>query len=213
MHEAEQYLRNPANPDELIVRYGGKKRRLFINDRAGDIGMIRPRCKNKGFIFTHWDGITKIYLPDPDAAEKEEARRKRSKTAVYVREARKATFTNPFIRKCLAADRSKAPYENNISTGTDIDGQLISLNAIARVAGWEVNAFRRALREKTPYNSGRFAFQGHEGTLSVEVHTEDDGYYKAGDVCGYFSKEYEGCLNGYYYLLVNDETFIGYDID
>ena len=28
-----------------------------------------------------------------------------------------------------------------------------------------------------------------------------------------FSKEYRGCLNGYYYLMINDEFMIGYDVD
>jgi len=28
-----------------------------------------------------------------------------------------------------------------------------------------------------------------------------------------FSEEFRGCGNGYYYLLINDENFIGYDID
>ena len=28
-----------------------------------------------------------------------------------------------------------------------------------------------------------------------------------------FSKEFRNCGNGYYYLLINDEYMIGYDID
>lgn len=28
-----------------------------------------------------------------------------------------------------------------------------------------------------------------------------------------FSKEYRGYLNGYYYLMINDEFMIGYDVD
>lgn len=40
MHEAEQYLRNPDNPHYLYVRYKNKRRRLFINDKQGDIGII-----------------------------------------------------------------------------------------------------------------------------------------------------------------------------
>ena len=38
-------------------------------------------------------------------------------------------------------------------------------------------------------------------------------YYKAGDIAAGFSKEYRGCANGYYYALIDDEHFIGIDID
>ena len=30
---------------------------------------------------------------------------------------------------------------------------------------------------------------------------------------GYFAKEFRNCGNGYYYLLINDNYFIGYDVD
>lgn len=36
---------------------------------------------------------------------------------------------------------------------------------------------------------------------------------KQGDIHGGFSKERRNCLNGFYYLLINDSNFIGYDID
>ena len=44
---------------------------------------------------------------------------------------------------------------------------------------------------------------------------KDDNYnyYKAGDIAAGFSKEYRGCANGYYYALIDDEHFIGIDID
>lgn len=125
----------------------------------------------------------------------------------------KATFTNPYIRKCLKADPAKSPYENSITTGTAIDGQLISLDAIARVAPFEVRRFRQALKEKTEYHSCRFEFRGYEGSLAVAVGSDDNGYLQNGDVAGYFNKERKGCLNGFYYLLINDNYFIGYDID
>ena len=36
---------------------------------------------------------------------------------------------------------------------------------------------------------------------------------KNGEMAAGFSKEYRNCGNGYYYLLINDEYMIGYDID
>lgn len=213
MHEAEKYLRNPTNPDQLFVRYKGKKRRLFINGKDGDVGMVRPKCRRSGFVFTDWEGIAQLYLPDPVAEEQKAAKRKLRNTVKYIREATKASFTNPYIRKCLNADPAKSPYENRITTGTAIDGQLISLDAIARIAPHEIRMFRQALKGKTEYRSCRFGFRGYEGSLSVIVGPDDNGYLQNGDVAGYFEKERKGCLNGFYYLLINDNYFIGYDID
>ena len=47
---------------------------------------------------------------------------------------------------------------------------------------------------------------GYDGTLWCEP--RDNGDMLAG-----FSKEYRNCGNGYYYLLINDDYVIGYDID
>ena len=38
-------------------------------------------------------------------------------------------------------------------------------------------------------------------------------YCGSWDMAAGFSKEYRNCGNGYYYLLINDEFMIGYDID
>lgn len=52
----------------------------------------------------------------------------------------------------------------------------------------------------------RFDFCGYDGTLWCEPRGN-------GDMAAGFSKEYRNCGNGYYYLLINDEYVIGYDID
>ncbi len=215
MHDAEQYLRNPDTPNSLYVRYGGSRRRLFYNPSCGRIGIINKGCRKNGTLFSDWDGITKVFYADAtEEEERKRAERERKLTAIYIRQAAKATHTNPFIRQCLAADPEKSPYKNHISTGNRIDGQLVSLKAIEKYAGSnEMNAFRRALAEKRPYDSGKFNFRGYDGSLSVAVHEEESTYTQQGDVMVFFNKEYRGYANGYYYLLINDEYFIGYDID
>lgn len=87
MHGAEKYLRSPANPDQLFVRYKGKKRRLFINGKDGVIGMVRPKYRRSGFVFTDWEGITQLYLPDPVTEKQKAAKRKLRNTVKYIREA------------------------------------------------------------------------------------------------------------------------------
>ncbi len=215
MHEAEQYLRNPDTPNSLYVRYGGSRRQLFYNPSCGRIGIIGKGCRKNGTLFSDWDGITKVFYTDAtEEEERKRAERERKLTAKYIRQAAKATHTNPFIRQCLAADPEKSPYENRLTTGNRIDGQLISLNAIEKYAGSDtMDAFRRAMADKLPYDSGRFDFRGYDASLRVEVHEKENTYTQQGDVRAFFNKEYRDCLNGYYYLLINDDYFIGYDID
>lgn len=133
--------------------------------------------------------------------------------AKFKRYASRATFPSKFIRKCLEADPSKSCYENNLTTGTGIDGEIISLKAIERYAPYAVQEFRKALKERRDYHSHKFDFRGYDGSLWLQVAEKDDGYYKAGDIAAGFSKEYRGCANGYYYSLIDDEHFIGTDVD
>ena len=104
----------------------------------------------------------------------------------YQREAAKAGLTNPFIRKIQHADCNK--------TGVYLQ-------------------FCKAVENHTPFHSLRFNFRGYDGSLWVEPHDNDDSYYRAGDLSAGFSKEFRNSLNGYYYLLINERTFIGYDVD
>ena len=118
------------------------------------------------------------------------------------------------IRNIQNADYRKSLYKNGITTGTCIDGQIITLDAVRRYCGETTyRCFCEAVRSRTPFHSGRFDFRGYDGSLWVEPCDKDDGYHRVGDLAAGFSKEYRGCGNGYYYLLINEQTFIGCDID
>jgi hypothetical protein len=209
MHEAKQYLENPDKPDSLHIQYKGRKRRIFRNE-DGAIGIVDTGKKNSGSYFSDWDNITKIHYPlveDPKIKE-------RKLVLKYKREAAKATFSSPFIRRCLGSDESKSLYENRMTADSVIDGQIISLKTIEKWAGrYVMDSFRKAIKEKREYRSSRFPFQGYEGSLEITVHAEGNDYFQAGDIQAYFSKEYEDWSNGYYYQLINDDNFIGYDVD
>ena len=69
-----------------------------------------------------------------------------------------------------------------------------------------MHLFRQAMKNKKSFSTYRFDFCGYDGTLWCEP--RDNGDMAAG-----FCKEYRNCGNGYYYLLINDEYMIGYDID
>ena len=67
IHPAEAYLRNEQNPSFLYIRIYGERRKLFIN-RGGEnaIGIIAKGKRKRGYIFTDWDNIEKIYTPSQD---------------------------------------------------------------------------------------------------------------------------------------------------
>ena len=67
IHPAEAYLRNEQNPSFLYIRIYGERRKLFIN-RGGEnaIGIIAKGKRKRGYIFTDWDNIEKIYAPSQD---------------------------------------------------------------------------------------------------------------------------------------------------
>lgn len=211
MHIAEQYLRNPDNPHYLYVRYKNKRRRLFVNDKQGDIGIIAFGKRKRGHVFSDWDGIEKIFKP---VLPKEPTEINRRLIRKFQREAAKAGFTNPFIRSIQNADYNKSLYKNGITTGTRIDGQIITLDAVRKWCGEGTYlCFCEAVKNRTSYHSGRFNFRGYDGSLWVEVYDKDDGYHQAGDLKAGFSKEFRNCGNGYYYSLINEQTFIGCDVD
>lgn len=209
MHPAEEYLRDKANPNSLHVEYLGRKRRLFFNEDDNVIGIVAIGKRIHGHHFSEWNNIVRIYLPEDSRPVDE-----RDVTRKYIREAAKASFTNPFIRKCLAADPNKPPYENGLTSGNAIDGQLISIQTIRKwMPDTSYQMFIEAMQARRSYHSSRFAFQGYEGTIEVRPYKESDTYLVPGDMVVFFSKEYKGCGNGYYYILINDKYFIGNDID
>ena len=203
MHEAEAYLRNPSNPPSLYVRISGKKRRLFINRDQNQIGIIAEGKRKKGYLFYNWSSIEKILYPNESDPEEEQ----RKLLLKYQKLAKSATFTNSWLKRIAEADPSKSLYENRITTGVTIEGQCIRLSTIEKHCGPTIAyVFRDSMKNRESYYSPRFDFNGYDGSLWCEP--KEDGTIMAG-----FSKEYRGCGNGYYYLLINDDTFIGYDID
>jgi hypothetical protein len=136
--------------------------------------------------------------------------------AKFRKEALKASFTNDFIKDCINLpptfeqwinDGKKTAYEYGITTGCKITGQLVSIDSICK----KFNSFYKeqiinAIKDKKTFRTGRFDFNGYDGSISFEI--GDDGQFR-----GFLNKEYKGCGNGYYYLLINDNYFIGYDID
>lgn len=189
----------------IITDKGREKKRIFLSSE-GNVCEFAPHSRKRGYaiplnIVENWRGIEKVQRNEADTVAK------------FRRYAARASFPSAFVRKCLAADPAKDCYENRLTTGTRIDGEIISLKAIERYAPYSVCEFRKALMERREYHSYRFDFRGYDGSLWIEIADKDDGYNRKGDVMAGFSKEYRSCGNGYYYSLIDDEHFIGTDID
>ena len=98
-------------------------------------------------------------------------------------------------------------------TRTKLLQETVSMDRSSRSMPYINLQFCKAVENHTPFHSLRFNFRGYDGSLWVEPHDNDDSYYRAGDLSAGFSKEFRNSLNGYYYLLINERTFIGYDVD
>lgn len=206
-NEALQIIKDNHSGKYNIKTSDGRRmqKRLFVCDNYGICEFWRG-SHSRGFQLSpseveDWASVSKHTTNEFNLVRK------------FQRYAQKATFDSAFVRKCLGADLLKSCYENGLTTGTRIDGEVISLNAIAKYSPWCAEEFRKALKERRDYRSPRFNFRGYDGSLSIVIVKKDDNYYKKGDVAACFAKEYRGCGNGYYYSLINDENFIGSDID
>lgn len=198
--------RNPGSYS-VTTAEGSKSMRLFVST-GGGICQFAPRSRRCGYRLPHSEIESWLDIKKQDGGK--------SRTNIvekYKKYASRASFTSPFIRKCLSADPDKCCYENGLTTGTRIDGEIISLKAVERYAPYSVTEFRKALAERRSYRSGTFSFRGYDGSLWIEAADKDTSYLKKGDISAGLSKEYRGCANGYYYLLIDDEHFIGADID
>jgi hypothetical protein len=195
---------------EVILTDGSKARIFFATN--GFLCQFRKGSRKYGY-----------YLDQSNIESLVEAKQKKEKTidektfkviSKFRKEALKATFTNDFIRDCIAlpdtfenwvAEGKKSAYQYGVTTGCKITGDLVSVETVAKNC-WNGNALKQAIAEKREFRSGTFRFQGYDGSVSLEKNEN-------GEIRGFLNKEYKNCGNGYYYLLINDNYFIGYDVD
>lgn len=229
-----QELHEAVKNGSIIGAVGtnGKKDRFFISDN-GSLCRFKPRSSRRGYLVSESDlaRYAQFIHPNSPPTGEEKLRKEYRIIEKYKRIAGEASFTNPFIRDCLALPdldawrtdlvepnswekdkepRPKTLYELHITTGTNIDGKVISLNRIARKYPREIERLRESIRNRSAgtFITGRWAkFAGYDISIETDFDTV------TGDFRGFLSLEYAGCGNGYYYLLINDENFIGYDVD
>ncbi|MGH9947050.1 MAG: hypothetical protein ACRD6X_07630 [Pyrinomonadaceae bacterium] len=214
------------------VSPNGRKDRFFISD-SGGLCRFKPRSSRRGYCVYESDLVryTKFTHCKPPPTGEDKLRKEYRIIEKYKQMAGEASFTNPFIRDCLVLPdfdvwrkdlvepnswekdknlRPKTLYELHITTGTNIDGKVISLNRIAKKYPLAIERLRESIRNRSAgmFITGRWAkFAGYDISIETDLNAE------SGDFRGFLSLEYAACGNGYYYLLINDENFIGYDVD
>lgn len=134
----------------------------------------------------------------------------------YLAYAEKASFTNDWLDKCLELPQTynewveqgkKSIYELGITTGNGIDGKVITVNGIEKEYPLVAQRIREAIKEGKDYHASRYRFRGYDMTVEIKYFPE------TGEIKGWLSMEYLNCGNGYYYMLINENAFIGYDVD
>ena len=135
--------------------------------------------------------------------------------AKFRRLAAKAKFTNEFIVNCLelpetieqwVEDGKKSLFEYHVTTGSACDGKVISIERIAKKNKYTAESLRRAIENKTSdIICSRRNFAGYEMTIETKSYGD---MFKV-----WLSLEYKGQLNGHYYVLINENEFIGIDTD
>ena len=204
----------------------GKVHRLFVATN-GYLCKFKPRSGRHGYRVyeSEFDNFATFKSAPEPKTDNEKLKRKYNTIAKYKKLASEATFSNSFIEECKklpSFDKwindkvkssyndvitNKGLYELHITTGNKIDGKVISISRIAKQYPHYAQMLRDAIKNQSEgHICSSTPFAGYEMTLSTAKN-------EVGQFFGYCSLEYKGCGNGYYYLLINDENFIGYDVD
>ena len=171
----------------------GKRNATICNGNSA-VMVLSPRSRTRGYNL-QWNWVMRVFAPTEQ----------KNQTLKFIREAKKADFSNSFIGECLTADPEKGPYQNGLTTGTSIDGKCITVKALEDEFPYTMKAFWEAFNDGRDFHSHRQRWRGYD--MSVWVNNVN------GDICAGLNMEYLNCGNGYYYMLINREKFIGIDID
>ncbi len=209
MHDAEKALRDQNTPDFLEVIYLGANRTIYFNRDTDNFTINIPSSSEFRMPFRNWNNITKVFDADNLTRKQRTAnleQKKKKLSLKYFENAHNAEFTNSFIEACLRADIRKSPLENGLTTGSEIDGKLVSIDAIRKEAGEIVDDFLNAFKKRKVYRSKQFYMHNYYCSLYVEVEE------KCLSV-GVFIKSSKNSDKHYRFLLINGRYFIGHSVE
>jgi hypothetical protein len=214
------------------ITANGEKHRFFIAT-DGNLCKFRKGSSRRGYHVNSYDmeHFVKFVGKKPEKTVDAKLREEYKVIGKYKKLANEATFSNNFIRDCQALPsfedwlndwyvptrdweksepkRRKNLCDYGITTGTSIEGKVITLDRIAKQYPQAVKNFREALKDKKEVRELGYGskFAGYDISMSTQLANDEK------DIHGFLNLEYAGCGNGNYYILINDNNFIGYDID
>lgn len=134
--------------------------------------------------------------------------------------ARKASFSNSFISQCLSHSFSLDAAELRYTACNPKWGQVIRVvniaNTLKRLFGkGEAKSFLSAIQNKTEYRSCRFLLNGYSACIELSPEICAGSSERVYDGVkpvfnGYLCLNYEKGNEKYYFLLINDESFVFY---
>jgi hypothetical protein len=225
----ELYKAVDQNEIVAAIRKDGTKHRLFVATN-GNLCFFKPRSSRRGYAIYSQDfeNYVKFIGKAESKSEADNLKKQYNVIAKYKKLASQSTLSNSWIEDCKklpdfetwkndviteqygspCEPKQKSLYEFGITTGNKIDGKVISLSRIAKEYPYAIEQLREGIKNKKAVGTVLYGrrFAGYDISISLEQK-------ETGELFGYLSLEYKGCGNGYYYLLINDENFIGYDVD
>ena len=197
----------------IAIMNDGTKRRIFLSNN-GVVCYFPKGMKRRGYPL-NINEVTSL-IEEKEKTEIDIDQVEYKIVAKFRKQALKAKFKNSFIESCInlpatfekwVVEGKKSAYHYSITTGCSVTGQLITIESFKKhLPDYVFNNIKNAIETQTSYSTHRFPYNGYEG--SFEFKKEENGDFR-----GWFNKEYKNCGNGYYYLLINEENFIGYDKD
>lgn len=191
--------------------------RLFIATNK-QLCYFKPRSGRRGYVFSYdqFDSLISFQAAPAPKTPEDRERKEYNRIAKYKKLAGLATFTNSFIESCKnlpssfenwVADGKKILLQLGITTGNQLDGNVVSIERIGKQYPHYAERLREAIKNKTTGTiCSRVPFGGYEMTIEA-METEKNHFQVS------LAMEFKNCGNGYYYLLINDDNFIGYDVD
>lgn len=202
-----------SDKNKIIVVFSDGKKGDFFLSTSGKFCLRSSRTK--GFPFEAMEKVistVEVFEPKDEMAYTLcSLNAGMASTSKYISKAcATEAKVNPIAASCLKANPWLSPSMNGLSTGCSIDGKVVSLNRILKLAKpTDVETIRATIANHLSTRLVVSISPTREGVFYT-ISSDDDKEW----LCGWTERS-KGNRGGkeYTYLLVNKTDFIGYDVD
>lgn len=216
--EALNYIKDNNNKgyNSFIIMINGEKQIKRLTIYRDTIYVFAKRSRTKGFKITNADNWESIAVKQITKNTGERLRNKINKVIKYLNESglwrehkasfeKLLTFDNETLSMLFNStydEYNKFKNENNINISFDcyynlLDRRIKTINYNKYSLGYVDFQFDRAIK-----NHERYIYRWHK-TYDNSIECE---YDEKNDIMkAWYSEEYKGCLNGYYYLALDNK--------